>query len=51
MLYLLGEKGAASVDELVEMMPRFGWSVTADQMYEAGTFLKSLSLIQIKEAP
>lgn len=50
MLYLLGEKEAASIGELVGMTPRFGWSVTTEQMYDAGKFLKSLGLIQLEEA-
>jgi uncharacterized protein YwgA len=50
MLYLAKEKGEASVDELVEMTRRFGWSVTTSQMNEARKFLKSLGLIQLEEA-
>jgi uncharacterized protein YwgA len=50
MLYLLGEKGVATVDELVEMTPRLGWTVSRDQMEDAAKFLKSLDLIRLVEA-
>jgi uncharacterized protein YwgA len=50
MYFLQGEKNAASVDQLVEMTPRFGWTVSRDQMKEAGKFLESLDLIPPKEA-
>jgi len=48
MYYLLGKKKPASTDELVKMMPTFGWSVTAEQMREAGEFLVSLGLVHFK---
>lgn len=44
--FLLGERGGkATLEELIGMMPRFGWKVTKDQMSEAGEFLQVLSLI------
>jgi len=48
--YLLGERDSASPGELVQMMPKFGWEVTTNQMHEAGKFLESLGLIQLAEA-
>ena len=49
MLYILHERGKASLDELVEMTPTFGWNVTNSQMQEAGEFLKSLRLVKSEE--
>jgi uncharacterized protein YwgA len=46
----LGEKGAGTVRDLVEMTPRLGWTVSTDQMQEAARFLKSLGLIRLEEA-
>lgn len=50
MLYLRSEKGEAKISELLEMMPKFGWSVSRDQLVEARNFLQSLNLIPSEEA-
>ena len=49
MIYILHERGKASLDELVEMTPTFGWNVTTSQMQEAGEFLRSLGLVKSEE--
>jgi uncharacterized protein YwgA len=51
MFFLLDGKGAASVDELVKMTPRFGWTVSTDQMNEAAQFLESLGLVDRRGTP
>ena len=48
--YLLGEKGAARIDDLLKLTPKFGWNVTTEQMEEAKQFLESLGLVKTKKA-
>jgi uncharacterized protein YwgA len=46
--YMLIEKGSpATLDELHAMTPNFGWTVTREQMTEAGELLKSVGLITL----
>jgi len=42
---LLDEKSPATIAELEEIAPRFGWSVTPQELRNALGFLKSLSLV------
>ena len=50
MFYLLCEKGGASLSELVEMSPTFGWQVTGSQLSEAGNLLTLLGLARCDDA-
>lgn len=44
--FMLGEKkGKASSDDLASLASKFGWSVTREQVQDAGRFLESLGLI------
>lgn len=46
--FMLGEKvGNATDAELAELAPKFGWSVTQQQIDEAATYLKSLGLVNV----
>ena len=49
MLYLVREKRSASLDELVGMTPNFRWTITKDQVRDAGSFLQSLGLVSAKK--
>ena len=46
MLFILKEMGRASLDELLEVTPKFGWNVTSNQLAEAGSFLEALGLVE-----
>lgn len=46
--FLLGErKGNARMDDLAALAPRFGWSVTVDQIREAVQLLSDANLVQL----
>jgi hypothetical protein len=45
---MLGEKkGNATMQDLVDLASRFGWSVTRPQVEEAAAYLKSLGLVDL----
>ena len=45
--FLLGEKrGSATPAELEALAPRFGWSVTPDQIHEAAQSLSEAELVE-----
>ncbi len=46
--FMLGQKkGRASMQELAHLAPRFGWTVTADQVHQAAEYLSRMGLVEL----
>jgi uncharacterized protein YwgA len=46
--FMLGQrKGQASMQELAHLAPRFGWSVTAEQVHQAAEYLSRMGLVEL----
>jgi hypothetical protein len=43
-------KRKATLDDISEMLPRFGWSVSKDEMEKAATFLRLTGLVKPPQA-
>lgn len=45
--FLLGQKkGVSSIPDLAKLAPRFGWSVTPEQLKDAAKYLQKLNLVE-----
>jgi len=46
--FMLGQKqGPATMNELAQLAPRFGWQVTPQQIQQAAEYLKRMQLVQL----
>jgi uncharacterized protein YwgA len=45
--FLLRKKGHATMSDIQSLAPKFGWSVTADQIKEAAQLLKGANLVKL----